>query len=79
MHVSVQECVGIQTAALLATLWISYRHLARNKCAGFLFEFPFTITFAACDLSYTGPLPILRNECGRKVSESFFLFLLILY
>ena len=46
MHVSVsvQECVGIQTAALLATLWISYGHPTRNKRASFSFEFPFTIT-----------------------------------
>ena len=40
VHISVQECVGIQTA----TLWIFYGHPARNKCAGFLFEFHFTIT-----------------------------------
>ena len=40
MHVSVQECVGIQKA----TLWISYGHPVRNKCAGFLFELHFTIT-----------------------------------
>ena len=39
MHVSVQECVGIQTALL----WISYGHPARNKRTGFLFELHFTI------------------------------------
>ena len=44
MHVSLQECVGIQTTALLATLWISYGHSALNKHPGFLLEFPFTIT-----------------------------------
>ena len=40
MHVSVQECIGIQTA----TLWISYRHPAQNNRAGLLFELHFTIT-----------------------------------
>ena len=45
MHVSLQECVGIQTATLLATLWISYGHPVLNKRGGFLFEFSFTITF----------------------------------
>ena len=40
MHVSVQECVGIQTAKL----WIFYGYPARNKRAGFLFAFYFTIT-----------------------------------
>ena len=46
MHVSVQECVGIQTAALLATLWISYGHPARNKRPDNLFEFHLSITLA---------------------------------
>ena len=40
MHLSVQECVGIQTA----TLWIFYGHPGYNKCVGFLFELYFTIT-----------------------------------
>ena len=31
--------IGIQTVVLLATLWISYRHPARNKRFGYLFEF----------------------------------------
>ena len=31
VSVSVRECVGIQTAVLLATLWISYGHPARNN------------------------------------------------
>ena len=44
MHLSVQECVEIQTSALLAILWIFYGHPARNKRASFLFEFSFTIT-----------------------------------
>ena len=44
--VSVQECVGIQTAALLVTLWISYGHPARNKRAGYVFEFYLSITLA---------------------------------
>ena len=42
MHVSVQECVGIQTA----TLWISYGHPSRNKRDGCLFEFYLSITLA---------------------------------
>ena len=40
----IADFVGIKTAELLATLWISYGHLACNKRAGFSFEFPFTIT-----------------------------------
>ena len=52
MHVSVsvQECVGIQTAALLATLWISYGHPAHYKRAGYLFECPFH-NHPRCDLN----------------------------
>ena len=42
--------VGIQTAALLVTHWISYGHPARNKRAGYLFEFHFT-NHHRCDLN----------------------------
>ena len=38
--------VGIQTAALLVTHYISYGHPARNKHAGYLFEFHLPITLA---------------------------------
>ena len=38
--------VKIQTATLLVTLWISYGHPARNKRAGYLFEFHLSITLA---------------------------------
>ena len=38
--------VGIQTAALLAILWISYGKLAGNKPIGYLFEFLLSITLA---------------------------------
>ena len=38
--------VGIQTAALLVTLWISYGHPAHIKHAGYLFEFHLSITLA---------------------------------
>ena len=38
--------VGIQTAALLVTLWISYGHPVHNKHAGYLFEFHLSITIA---------------------------------
>ena len=34
-----QECVGIQTVALLAALWISYGHPARNKLTDFITSF----------------------------------------
>ena len=39
-------CVGIQTAELLVTHWISYGHPARNKRADYSFEFhsPITLT-----------------------------------
>ena len=43
---AILKSVGIQTAALLATLWISYGHPARNKRTGYLFEFPLSITLA---------------------------------
>ena len=36
--------VGIQTAALLVTYWISYGNPARNKRAGYSFEFLLSIT-----------------------------------
>ena len=39
MHVSMQECVRIQTA----TLWIFNGHPERNKRASFLFELHFTV------------------------------------
>ena len=51
MHISIQECVEIQTLTLLATLWFSYGHTARNKHAGFLFEFSFIIMHFHCDLN----------------------------
>ena len=38
--------VGIETAALLVTHWISYGHSARNKRADYLFEFHLPITIA---------------------------------
>ena len=38
--------VESQTSALLATLWISCGHPARNKRAGYLFEFHLSITLA---------------------------------
>ena len=41
---SVKECVGIQTSALLVTPWISYGHPARIKHTGYLFEFYLSIT-----------------------------------
>ena len=46
IHVSVKECVGIQTAVLLVTHWISCEHPARNKRAGYLFELQLSITLA---------------------------------
>ena len=56
--VNVKECVGIQTVALLVTLWISYGHPARNKRAGYLFEFHLSITLAVILISRTisGPM-----------------------
>ena len=45
--------VEIQTVALLAGLWTSYEHPARNKRANFLSEFPFTITPAMIQIYKT--------------------------
>ena len=67
-----KQCVGIQIAALLVTLWISYGHPARNKRAGYLFEFIYQSL--SLWFEHPGPLPVLRTECGLRVSESFFLF-----
>ena len=53
MHVSVKECVGIQTAALLVTHWISYGHPAGNKHAGYLFGFYLSITIAVIEIYRT--------------------------
>ena len=55
--VSVKECVQIQTAALLVTLWISYGHPARNKGNGYLFEFhlPITLSVVLTPRTVAGP------------------------
>ena len=45
--------VGIQTAALLVTHWISYGYPARNKRGGYLFEFT---NHPCCDLN-------IQNRC----------------
>ena len=45
--------VGIQTTALLVTLWISCGHTARNKHADYLFEFQLSITLAVIWISRT--------------------------
>ena len=45
--------VGIQTAALLVTLWISYGHPVRIKHAGWLFEFHFLLILAVIWISRT--------------------------
>ena len=46
MPLDLLKTVGIQTAALLVTLWISYGHPAGIKHAGYLFEFHLSITLA---------------------------------
>ena len=43
---AIDVVVGIQTAALIATPKIFYRHPARNKRAGYSFEFSLSITIA---------------------------------
>ena len=45
--------VGIQTATLLVTLWISYEHPVHIKCNGWLFEFLLSITLAVIWISRT--------------------------
>ena len=65
--------VGIQTAALLVTLWISYGHPARNKRAGFLFKFPFTITLPVIWIYRT-----VTNPKNWMCLKSLWEFLLIL-
>ena len=49
----VSVVVGIQTATLLVTLWISYGHPVRIKRAGYLFKFHFSITLAVIWISRT--------------------------
>ena len=66
--------VGIQTATLLVTHWISYGHPTRNKRAGYLFEFHLSITLAVIWIS--------RTVAGPKIwmsSKNLWEFFLILY
>ena len=44
--VTITETNWSQPRSVLVTLWISCGHPARNKCAGYLFEFHLSITLA---------------------------------
>ena len=74
IHVSAKGCVGIQTAALLVTLWILCGHPVRNKRAGYLFEFHLSIILAVIWIPRTVASP--KNWMWYK---SLWEFLLILY
>ena len=72
-------CVGIQTAALLVTLWISYRRPVRIKRAGSLFEFHLSITLAMIWISRTvvGSKNWMLSKESLRVSSHSILITLV--
>ena len=76
IQASVKECVGIKTAALLVTLWISYGHPVRIKRAGSLFGFHLSITLTVIWISRTvaGSNNWILLKESLRVSKSLFSF-----
>ena len=71
--------VGIQTTALLVTLWISYGHPVRIKRAGWSFEFHLSIILAVIWISRTvaGSKNWMSLKESLRVSSNSILIILV--